>query len=256
MYTIGYDVGTRFIKICLVKNAKIEYFEVTEPGRDIRKAVDLAYNSILKKSGIHSFNISASAATGIGSNFVSRSKLKIDIPHCFARGVYQTDSSVKTVIDVGGFFINIAKIGNNGELIESIENEKCASGSGKFLETIVRAVELPFSELTSEISKSVNPYHLTNNCSVFAESEVVSRVNQGGNRAEILCGLLHSLVSKIETMLGILGGDRPLALIGGVANVEAFRNILQDRLKYGLVSLPIHNQIASAYGAALLAAEK
>ncbi len=255
MYTIGYDIGTRFIKICLVKDGEIAAFEITEPGRDIAKAINTAYKSVLDKAGIYSFRIRNSGATGFGSAFVNKTKCKIDLSRCLARGVYGADSSVKTAVDVGGLFIHISQIGNKGKLIETIENERCAAGSGRFIETISRAIELPFSMISEEISKSTNPCHITNNCSVFAESEVISRVNQGVDRADIICGLLYSLVSKIETMLGMISDEGCIALTGGVSEIEGFRKILKERIKRDIVTLPVNRQIVSAYGAALIASE-
>lgn len=256
MYTIGYDIGTRFIKVCLVKDGKITAYKITEPGNDISRAINDAYRDVLNRSGINAFRIKNSAATGFGNNFVKKTKLKIDIPRSLAMGAYHADNSVRTVIDTGGLFINIAQVGSNGKLADSIENERCAAGSGRFLETITRAVELPFDSITAEIVKSSNPFHITSNCSVFAESEVISRVNNGGSRADILNGLVHSLVSKIETMLGVLSPDGPVALTGGVSEIEGFRIIIKVRLKKEIIALPINNQIIPAYGAALLAAEK
>lgn len=256
MYTVGYDIGTRFIKICLVRDGKVAEFEITEPGRDISRSISAACKKMMDRAGISSFRVKNSAATGFGCSFVNKTKLKIDIPHCLSMGVYHSDNKVKTVVDAGGLFINIARIGNNGKLIESAENEKCAAGSGKFLETIVKAVELPFDSLSDEVEKSQNPYSITNNCSVFAESEVVSRVNQGADRADILNGLLHSLVSKIETMLLMTDDDGPAALTGGVSSIEGFRKIFMMRIKRDIITLPINSRIAPAYGAALIAAEK
>lgn len=256
MYTVGYDIGTRFIKICLVKDKVIIASHVTEPGRDINSTIKSAYSDVLEKAGIYSFRIKNSAATGFGSGFVKKSRLNINLPLALARGTYQADNNVKTVIDTGGLFINICSIGKNGKLIDTIVNEKCAAGSGRFIETIARAVELPFEKITEEISNSPAQFHITSNCSVFAESEVVSRVNNGGNRGDIINGLLHALVTKTETMLGMMRHEGSVAFTGGVAMIEGYRKILQERLGMETISLPVDLRIIPAFGAALIAAEK
>ncbi len=255
MYTLGYDIGTRFVKLCLVNDGLLQDYEITSPGRDIGSSIRDAQKKLLTRSGLHSYNIKNSAVTGFGSGFVERGKIKADLQKCLAKAVYSVDSSARTVIDTGGLFINVVCIGNDGVITDSTENEKCAAGSGRFLETISKAIEIPFDMISETVLSAENRLQITSNCSVFAESEVISRVNQGERAADIINGLLHSLVSKIEIMLGILNGDGPVAMTGGVAGIKAFRNIFCEKTGMNTVELPFEPRITAAYGAALIAAE-
>ena len=255
MYTLGYDIGTRFVKLCLASDGILQDYEITSPGRDIGSSIRDARKKLLTRAGLHSYNIKNSAVTGFGCGFVETIKSKTDLQKCLAKAVYSVDSSARTVIDTGGLFINVVCLGNGGRITDSAENEKCAAGSGRFLETISKALEIPFNMISECVLSAENPLQITSNCSVFAESEVISRVNQGERAADILNGLLHSQVSKIETMLRILNGSGPVAMTGGVAGIKAFRDIFHEKTGMNGIELPFDPGITAAYGAALIAAE-
>ncbi|MCP4130875.1 MAG: hypothetical protein GY754_07820 [bacterium] len=256
MYTLGYDIGTRFIKVCLLKDGIIVRHAMTMPGYDISNSIKQLTGNVLKEEKINLKKVSHTAATGFGYKFVKKARLKTTTAHCLAKGTYALDNSITRIIDVGGLFITIAEIGPGGILLDSIENEKCAAGSGKFIETITNAVHLPFEELSEEINKSREPLAITNNCAVFAESEFITQINQGGRRADILMGLVNSLVSKVETMARKSNNPGPTAITGGVSKINIFRKLLEERLGMRIETLSCGAQLLSAYGAGLVAAEK
>jgi predicted CoA-substrate-specific enzyme activase len=256
MYTIGYDIGTRFIKICIVKNGRIISYTITEYGPDIKSSIHKAYKEVMSKAKINSWNIKNTAATGYGDAFVKKARVKVNNEVCIARAAYKLNPEVKTIIDVGALFIHTVKIGKNGLILDSMENEKCAAGSGKFLETITKAVELPFEDLSNEVSKSQNPYNVTISCSVFAESEIISQVNQGRSREDILSGLVHSIASKVKTMVERMGKETPIFITGGLSKIEIFKKVLEEHLGCGVGRLDCDSQILSAFGAGLIAEEK
>ncbi len=256
MYSLGYDIGTRFVKICLVNDGIIDSFRIFNPGRDLAKSIRDAGEDLFSHAGIKHSKVRKNGATGFGSQFVRKKSNQYSTARCLARAAGQWDSSLRTVIDVGGLFITIAEIGSNGTLIDSLENEKCAAGSGKFLETVTGALGLSFGELSAEIYRSETPVVMTNNCAVFAESELVTMVNRGERREDILHGLISSRVSKIITMMGIMGITGPVALTGGVAQIDAFCEIFTRESGSQIISLPEDCRITAAYGAALMAAEE
>ncbi len=253
MITLGYDVGTRFVKTCIVENENILGASVSETGGNIKKTIDETTQAALKAAGLKKRKIKSTCATGYGANFVKRASYAINEEVCIAKAAYRIDKNIKTVIDTGGLFINVASLNGDGTLEDATQNDKCAAGSGKFLEIISEAVRIPISSISESALKSSTPYALTNSCAVFAESEVITQVNAGTDSSDIIAGIIYSIASKIETLVNRIEAKDKMAVVGGVAKIDAFRIILEKVLKKEFVDLPIDYQIAAAYGAALYA---
>jgi len=254
--SIGYDIGTRFVKTCIVENEKIIGASVQEAGRSIDKAIDTARDAALQMAGKKRRKIKGSATTGFGGNMVKRANFRVNIESCLAKAGYHLNQEVRTVIDIGGLFIHVVTIGKNGRLTDSCKNEICAAGSGKFLELVSSAVELPMSSISESALTSSTPYELGSSCAVFAESEVISQVNAGRNSSDIIAGVIHSIAAKVATLTNRVDAKDKIAIAGGVAKIDALRNILATVLDKEIVPLPIDDQLLAAYGAALLATEK
>lgn len=251
-HIIGYDIGTRFIKVCIIKKSTIVSFAVSRFGSEIDSAIDRTRKEAMKKANLHFWDIKGSASTGYGGSFIKNATVNIENDACIAKAAKTLNPESNTIIDVGALFIHVVNVDCNGRAIDSIKNEKCAAGSGKFLETITEALELSLEELTREVAKSQNPYKITNTCAVFAESEVISKVNQGKKREDILAGLIHSISAKITTMVKRIGIEGPVHITGGLGKIEIFRETLKQHLERDVVVLDCDYQIAAAYGAALI----
>jgi predicted CoA-substrate-specific enzyme activase len=250
--TLGYDIGTRFVKACIVEDTRIIGSSCIEIGNNFKQTLKSVKSEVIKKAGIHGFSIKNIVSTGFGTSLVKESHHTLGVASCIACAAYHLDREVRTIVDIGGLFINVISIDDNGNILDFYEVEKCAAGSGKFLETISAAIEIPLGSISDIALKSRNPYTMTSGCAVFAESEVISQVNTGAQKENILAGLISSIVSKTSAMLDRSDAKDKIVLTGGVSKFSAFKVFLERELKKEVFYLPLDAQLAAAYGAALI----
>jgi len=259
MLTAGIDVGTRFLKLCIVENRELLGSWCSEMSSNFDSLYRDALTGAMKiasekrRKKIKKRDIKKIIATGYGAHLVRKAAFTLNDSVCIARGAYTLDNNVRAVVDAGGLFIRVVMIDDNGFLEDSYENEKCAAGSGKFLEMIAEAVDVPFSSVSDRVLESVDPYHISNSCAVFAESDVISQVNSGRESKDVLAGVINSIASKTATILDRADPLDPIAAVGGLAKVPAFREFLGRQTERRFVPLPLDSSIISAYGAAVIA---
>ncbi len=258
MLSVGIDIGTRTLKVCLVEEENLLGACSLTMERDLRKLLKTAYARAFeegsKKAGrkLKRSHIKQIVATGYGGHLVGKSSRRLSESVCLARGAHALDIECLTVLSVGGLFIRAVSLDAEGFFLEEQENERCAAGSGRFLEMITGALEVPFEDISSVAGISEEPVLSQNSCAVFAESEVISFVNAGHSASDILAGVLHSIAGKTMTVLERLGGEGPILLTGGIAKIPLFRAMLSE-LSGRKVHLPaIDVEMVSAYGAALI----
>lgn len=174
---------------------------------------------------------------------------------CIAKGACQLVPSVRTIVDIGALTNKIIKIDSDKRVMDYIINDKCASGSGMFLELVAKALEIDISELGEKAALSNDPLSITNQCSIFGESEVIYLVNEGKNEADIAAGVCNSIAGQIFSLLKRINMEEDVMLVGGVAtNIQIQRN-LEERLNLTLKTSPLDPFYIAAYGAALYASE-
>jgi len=254
MITAGFDIGTRVCKICLVEDARLLASVCRLADRDLDQSIGRWYKQMLAGLGLRRRQVKKAIATGYGANLVSQAVYELSEPACLARAAYELDPGITTLIDIGALFIRIVKIDENGFLEDSDVNEPCAAGSGKFLELVADALDVPFDQISVIARRSRKPYAITSTCAVFAESEIISHINAGVASEDILAGALDALTNKVLALLGKAGdiGSR-LILSGGVAKIAALHERLSAALGKDLIMPGMDPQLLPAYGAALLA---
>lgn len=251
MIRAGLDVGTRTAKAVVTRDGEM-LASVVSPVDD---AVDRVARRILKqalgKAGVSRWRLGPVAATGYGRK--AAAKLRFPDTLCAARAVHQLAPGVRTVIDIGGLVTRVVTLRENGSMDDYLENERCASGSGRFLEMIAEALETPLAEIGPLSLESEHPVHLTSQCVVFAESEVISNVNAGEEPKDILAGLHRSIAERVITIAGKLDSRPPVAVIGGVAKNAGVMHFIEREFGKEIVRLSQDPQLIAALGAALLA---
>jgi predicted CoA-substrate-specific enzyme activase len=191
-------------------------------------------------------------ATGYGRRLVRRAERHVTEITCHARGVFEITGHGGTLLDVGGQDSKVIQIGPDGRVVDFAMNDKCAAGTGRFLEHTAARLDVPIDDLGPRSCAAPGEQAISSTCTVFAESEIISLIAHGAPVDDILRGLHRSLVSRLVAMLRTLGVRPPLMLSGGVARNAAVRAMLEQDL--GLpVEVPPHPQLMGAYGAALLA---
>lgn len=191
-------------------------------------------------------------ATGYGRNLVQRANRKITEITCHARGVFAELKREGTLVDIGGQDSKVIVIGEGGRVVDFSMNDKCAAGTGRFLEHTASRLGVGLDELGPRSVASASEEAISSTCTVFAESEIISLIAHGVAIDSILRGLHRSLVNRIVAMVRSVGLRPPLMLSGGVARNEALRRLLGQSLGEE-VRLPSRPQLMGAYGAALIA---
>ncbi|MCI5596255.1 MAG: acyl-CoA dehydratase activase, partial [Lachnospiraceae bacterium] len=118
---------------------------------------------------------------------------------CHGKGIYAFDSEVRTIIDIGGQDAKVIRLNDKGQMMNFAMNDKCAAGTGRFLDVMANILILDISELEKEAAKSVSPAKISSTCTVFAESEVISRLANGANRPDVVAGICNSVASRVAS---------------------------------------------------------
>lgn len=193
-------------------------------------------------------------ATGYGRKLVAGATRAVTEISCHARGVYADLGTGGTLVDIGGQDSKVIRIGAGGALVDFAMNDKCAAGSGRFLEHTAQRLGVELADLGGRALVAEHAEPVSSTCTVFAESEVISLVARGRPLNDILLGLHAGLVDRIAAMVRGVGLVQPLLLSGGVARNAAVVELL-GRVLGAPVGLPRYPQLMGAYGAALLAAD-
>lgn len=193
-------------------------------------------------------------ATGYGRKMVYRATRRVTEITCHARGVFRELGHGGTLVDIGGQDSKVIRIGVDGSVIDFVMNDKCAAGTGRFLENTARRLGVPLEEMGRMALDAPDEVTISSTCTVFAESEVVSLIAHGVGVPAILRGLHRALIQRVVAMIHAVGLEPPLMLSGGVVKNPAVRRLLEEATGRSVV-LPRHPQLMGAYGAALLALE-
>lgn len=193
-------------------------------------------------------------ATGYGRKLVPAAGRAITEITCHARGVFADTGTAGTLVDIGGQDSKVIRIGPNGTPVDFAMNDKCAAGTGRFLEHTAGRLGVQLDDLGPTALAASDAVKITSTCTVFAESEIISLVAHGEPVDRILLGLHAGLVSRILAMVRTVGLVPPLLLSGGVARNSAIVALLEQQSGQP-VQLPSRPQLMGAYGAAILASE-
>lgn len=256
MRYLGIDVGSLMTKAVVLRDDGGFAFGVAESGDDAeqsaREALRLASNgdNVDLNNGWHV------VATGMGGKAVAFSRQHKAINTCIARGVHHLNPSIRTVIDVGGESSAALKLNAKGRLSAWENQDKCASGTGIFLQQMSRIMKMSLEEMSKVSFEAKARADISNTCAVFAESEVISNVHRvpPTPMPDIVAGIYASMSSRVVAMCKRVGIEQGVMVVGGVAMNKGFINILEQDLGFKLF-VPEQPQIVAALGAAIIAKE-
>jgi predicted CoA-substrate-specific enzyme activase len=249
---LGIDIGARTSKGVIIEDDKVKAYHSLLSGINYREAAQRLRDELLAKTGLLLGDIAYTIATGVGAQNVSFSQQKVDDLRCCARGVNYFFPEAKMVIDVGGTSSRVTQIDKMGRVINFIVSEKCAAGSGYFLETIANVLRIKLEDIGPLSLTSQNPVTFTTGCAVFGESEAVSRVSEGFSKEDILAGVHRALASKISTLVARVGLEEPCVISGGGGLDIGLIRSIEEELGIQLL-VPPEPQFITALGAAVLA---
>jgi (R)-2-hydroxyacyl-CoA dehydratese activating ATPase len=268
MYTCGIDVGSVSAEAVIINknntnngadnnpdsNGKIEIcaFVIAPTGGDSKEAALNVFDQALKETGLSKNDIGHITATGYGRLNIPFADKNITEISCHARGVSHFFPETRTVIDIGGQDCKVIKLDGNKNPVDFLMNDKCAAGTGRFLEVMSKALDIELIKFAEIFLKTDGKVDISSTCTVFAESEIVSLVGHGTDKNKIIKGLVYSITSRIISMVERIGLEEPVCMTGGVAKNLAVIKALEERLNTK-ITVPAEPQITGALGAALLA---
>jgi (R)-2-hydroxyacyl-CoA dehydratese activating ATPase len=251
-YVLGIDVGSSSSKAVICEEKTLVSHAVIPSGGNYLETANRVSQAAIEKAGLSRADISRTVATGYGSTTVNFADRTVTDISCHAAGIHYLFPSARTVVDIGGQFSRAIRIDGEGRVTNFVQNEKCAGGSGKFLQVIARILHITIEEIGALSLTSIKPVDFTTGCAVFAESEAVSRISEGATPADILAGVHKAMAAKIINLIVRLGLAEDCAVTGGGAKDIGLVRTIETELGV-TVLVPEEPRISAALGAALLA---
>lgn len=254
MYSVGIDVGSVAAKAIIFDGEKIVAKEIIPTGWSPKESGLFLYDKIKKSVNINDHEIKAIVGTGYGRVSLPFINKKVTEITCHGKGAHFIDPKIRTVIDIGGQDSKVIKINENGNVMDFLMNDKCAAGTGRFLQVMAHILEIDVDDL-SDIAKGATPENINSMCTVFAESEVISLMASGASKESIAAGLLQSVCKKTYSLISKLDVEDKVFFSGGVSKNSLIKQLLSERLGKEIVSSDL-SQFLGAIGAAVIGYEQ
>jgi benzoyl-CoA reductase subunit D len=257
MITAGIDMGSRTVKVVLLDDGVVKGKHLIFPGDlDGDAAADKAYDEALAGAGLSRDKVGAVYATGAGRKMVKFAKDSVTEMSAGAKGVSYFFPTARTIVDVGAEEGRGVKTDGAGKATDFAGNEKCAAGAGSFAEAMSRALQMNLKEFGEASLRSDKTIPMNAQCTVFAESEVVSLIHSSTPKEDIAKAVLDAVASRVCAMVRRVGIDNDVVLIGGMVHNPGFVSSLKGAMGVDEIKLPDMPEFVSALGCALLAAER
>lgn len=251
MISAGIDAGSRTTKVVLWDGAGVVAADVVDQGIEQDALAESLLDRLLCENGIDRGRLGMVVATGYGRKLIRVAEATITEITCQAWGVRQCMPETRTIIDIGGQDSKLLRLGADGTVGDFVMNDRCAAGTGRFLELLATRLGVRLAALGQLAHESRNPALISNMCVVFAETEIIGLLASGVTPADIVAGVQASLATRVAAMTGRSIAP-PIVLTGGVALVPGMEAALEAALGQPLTIAP-QPQMTCALGAALLA---
>lgn len=256
MICAGIDAGSRTIKVVLMdaETKTVIAKGLIDQGVEQEKLALDMYRRLLKDNHLNGKDVHRIVATGYGRNIINFAHTTITEITCQAVGVHHLLPEAMTIIDIGGQDSKVLHLDEDGKIRDFAMNDRCAGGTGRFLEVVAERLKVSIESLGKMAAKSKSPAVISSMCVVFAETEIVGLLAAGKKREDIIAGTQKSIAQRVAAM-GCRNGDCPTAFTGGVAMISGMDTALQSVLGYDVIISP-HPQTTCALGAAILASDE
>jgi predicted CoA-substrate-specific enzyme activase len=254
-YYAGLDMGSVSIKAVIIEEHRVAASSLLPAGGHYKKGAEKVMQTALAAAGISAHHLRGLVVTGLGAGSSPFPGKQVSDISCHARGCSFLFPWARTIIDIGGQFTKAAKVSPQGRIVDFLMSEKCATGSGRFLQVISRILQVPLDEIGPLSLQSETPVEFSTNCAVFAESETISRIAEGAKPADILAGVHKAMAAKVAMLVKRLRLEPEVVLTGGGGEDKGLVQAVSRALKLD-IRVPETPRLTAAYGAALLAAEE
>jgi len=255
IYTLGIDIGSTASKCVMLKNGtEIAAKSLIGVGAGT-SGPQRAIEAVLSSAGMKREDMDFVLATGYGRNSLDEvADKQMSELSCHAKGAFFLFPKVHTVIDIGGQDVKVLHV-ENGNLVNFQMNDKCAAGTGRFLDVMARVLEVKVEDLGKLSALSTKPVAISSTCTVFAESEVISQLAKDTDKCDIIKGIHQSVANRVVGLAHRVGIQDQVVMTGGVAQNSGIVEALQEQLGHEVLTSPL-TQYVGALGAALFAYQK
>ena len=252
MFTIGIDCGSRMTKLCLfdLEGSLIKDTIIMDSNENHEELFSQMIDIVLKKNDLTKDKILYVNTTGYGRKNFSGARRTVSEIISHAKGVNYFNPQIKTIIDIGGQDTKIIKITDKGKVLDFVMNDKCAAGTGRFLEKVADFFKLDIAELGEIALKSYIQLEISSTCVVFAESEIINLITSGHKREDIINAVHFSIINRILSMSGQIQIEFPLAFVGRVAKNIGMVNAMKKSLE-NFIYVPPIPEMTGAVGVAI-----
>ncbi|PIH04115.1 2-hydroxyisocaproyl-CoA dehydratase activator HadI [Clostridium combesii] len=255
MYTMGLDIGSTTSKGVIIKDGKEIVASVLVPVGTGTSGPLKLIKELKEKSNLTEKDIEKTVVTGYGRIQYKDADKQISELSCHAKGVAFLIPGARTIIDIGGQDAKAMKLNDKGKLINFIMNDKCAAGTGRFLDVMAGVLETDVSKLGEISEKSTKEVSISSTCTVFAESEVISHLSANAKKEDIVAGIHTSVVRRVSTLAMRVGIEDQVVMVGGVARNKGIVKTMEKELGHD-IKVPELAQLTGALGAAIYAFEE
>jgi len=254
VYFLGIDIGSSSSKAVIIDENKNIAASVVKNIGTGTNGPEVAIGEALEAVGITRDQINFTVATGYGRLNYTQADKQITEISCHGKGVAHLVPGARTIIDIGGQDAKVIKLNDIGNVDNFLMNEKCAAGTGRFLEVMARILNCRLDELSGLSMNSTEEVEISNTCTVFAESEVISQLSQGAAKEDVARGADNAITSRVAGLARRIGITPIVVMTGGVAKNESVVRCMSDHIGCDITVAP-DPQAVGALGAALFALE-
>ncbi len=248
--TLGMDVGSTTSKCLILRSGAEIVSSALIPAGTGTTGPRRALEEALEKAGLRREALAAVTATGYGRAAFPGADYTVSELSCHALGAHILEPEARTVIDIGGQDAKVLRLSPEGKLVNFLMNDKCAAGTGRFLEVMARVLEKEVSDLEALDAEAEGIVPISSTCTVFAESEVISQLAKGVRLPELVKGIHMSVAVRTASLARRLGVTSPVVMTGGVARNAGVVRALEKELAVP-IRVPALAQLAGALGAAV-----
>ncbi len=256
MISAGIDCGAKNTKTAIIKDGQIIGKGMVLTGFDQMKAVEGSLEMALQAAGISRDDIEKIGGTGSGKNAIDIGDISVNDIKAIAKAANYLFPNARTVTDLGAEEGRAAKLDESGNAVDFAINDKCAAGSGAFIEAMGRALETPLEEMGTLALKSDKEIPMNAQCAIFAESEVVGLIHAKTSKQDISKAIHDAMASRIVSMIRRIGVNEDVVMLGGVGRNPGFVEAMRRELKLDNIYIPDDPEYGQAVGAAVVAAEE
>lgn len=256
MISAGCDVGSLTTKAVILNNTRLLGHAMIRSSINPEKSAYEVMEQALKATRLSFDDVGFCVGTGYGRERIGFVKKTVSEISCHAKGAHFIQPSIRTIIDIGGQDCKAIRLSANGEIFKFITNDKCASGTGRFLEVMAKLLGLGLEELGSISKQATRPINLASTCTVWAQAEVIMHINDGMPSADLAAGINEAMAARVAILARSVGIEKDVCMTGGVAKNAGVLEAMEKQLGVPMRRLRVDPQMMGALGAAVFAREK